>query len=164
MKDISRTQLLLITEATEEQLAEWEAKEGEGTLRSCKTGRYKYDGRQFFEWYFNNVHKPEMTDDEGLSTKDHKLRYEKARAAKAEIKFERLDKKLILDLDAEAAIGFTEDLFNEIVDEICDTLPGKIAGRSEEDILIQSDKTIRKILLSISKEVESAPSEESNSE
>ena len=158
MNDLSKTQVQLLTDADDATLEKWEA----DGLREAKTGRYKYDARQFFEWYFINVYKPKMTEESegGLTSADHKKRYTLARAKKAEIKYQHLNDKLVKDTIAESAIGFTSDLFRNITDELCSVLPKELYKRNEEDILIMSDKRIRGILFDISQEVDNGETEE----
>lgn len=152
MSDLGKNQILALTDIDDDTLEQWE-KDG---LRAAKTGRYKYDARQFFEWYLENIHRPAMSgpDGEGLSARDHKLRYDIARADKHEMQYKRRVEKLVDDTDAEAALNFTTQLFTDITDQLCEDLPPMLHLQSEEDILIKSDKHIRSILLNISKEVD----------
>lgn len=152
MSDLGKNQILALTDIDDDTLEQWE-KDG---LRAAKTGRYKYDARQFFEWYLENIHRPAMSgpDGEGLSARDHKLRYDIARADKHEMQYKRKVEKLVDDVDAEAALNFTTQLFTDITDKLCEDLPPMLHLQSEEDILIKSDKHIRNILLNISKEAE----------
>jgi|OM-RGC.v1.023077937 hypothetical protein len=158
MNDLSKTQVQLLTDADDATLEQWE---NDG-LREAKTGRYKYDARQFFEWYFVNVYKPKMVEEseDGMTSADHKKRYTLARAKKAELKYQHLDEKLVRDVEAESTLDFTSELFRGITDELCSVLPKELYKRNEEDILIMSDKRIRSILLDISKEVDDGETEE----
>ena len=124
-------------------------------LEECRTGADLYDARKFFLWYRDNVYRPQLAgdDEEGnnLDVISHRARSEKARAQKYEIKLEKLRDQYIPLEDAEYALMELCAVFEDIISAIPEMIADAVHGKNEDEMLVNTDKLVRGLLLEYSK-------------
>jgi len=123
-------------------------------LKSFRTGADLYDARKFFLWYRDKVYRPGLgTNDDGidLDVTSHKARYERARAEKYQIRLKKLLDQVVTIDDAELALYEMTEVLADLIDQVPAKLAEIIHEQKEEDILVNTDEFIRKLLLDYSR-------------
>lgn len=124
-------------------------------IQEFRTGNDLYDARKFFLWYRDNVYRPKLAgdgeDDNDLDVISHRARYEKARAQKYEIKLTKLRDQYVPLEDAEYALMEMCEAFSEILEALPDLLADAVYGKTEDSMLMETDRIVRGMLFEYSK-------------
>ena len=124
-------------------------------IQEFRTGSDLYDARKFFLWYRDNVYRPQLAGDaedgNDLDVISHRARYEKARAQKYEIKLNKLREQYITIEDTEFALMEMCEVFSVIIEALPDLLADAVYGKTEDTMLIETDRIVRGMLLEYSK-------------